>query len=208
MSMQQKTPGRYRVSVTRQNRNGAERIQNALRRGLRVMAKTPGNWFEVGAFREVLTPEGWKIWYARGTRPNGHLSACPGETPEHFVTTVTWWERDARVTPINENQTKETKKMTNEELLHFGGPSQLLTTIELQERFILRQHVQQKPCPNCATPVNVFEAARVAVNDYTFNKSEGEPEYACPACQRRLLYILPLTGGWHWFLVPVKPGER
>lgn len=96
--------------------------------------------------------------------------------------------------------------MTNTKLLNYNGPSELLTSIEKQERFILRENVQRRPCPNCAAPVNVFDATGVEIDDYDF--SEGKPEvFHCPNCKRELRYILPLQGGWHWWLKPeeVKP---
>lgn len=91
--------------------------------------------------------------------------------------------------------------MTNTELLTFNN-SALLTTIESQKRFVLTQHVQQKPCPNCATRSNVFEAGRIEIDAYTFDGPEGQ--FFCPACKRELVYILPMMGSWRWGLVPVK----
>lgn len=95
--------------------------------------------------------------------------------------------------------------MTNTELLAHNYPDSLLTTIEQQERFILRQAILKKPCPNCGTLVNQFEAAGLAVDEFNTHETHAEYRYECPACKRALLFTIPLTGGWVWRLVPVKP---
>jgi hypothetical protein len=78
--------------VTKRHKDGAARIQSALERGLRVIAMA-GNWFEVGSFREVVNPEGYKIWYATTSKPGGRWSGHPGKCVEHPVTSVAWEER-------------------------------------------------------------------------------------------------------------------
>ncbi len=92
--------------------------------------------------------------------------------------------------------------MTNRELLKLNFGNQLLTTIESQRRFLLQQAAKRKPCPNCATELNQFEAANIDIDDWSF---DAEPrKYECQVCQRELVFILPLQGGWLWMLVPVK----
>lgn len=93
--------------------------------------------------------------------------------------------------------------MTNEELLRYPGvPDSLLTTIEQQERFILRQASIPKPCPNCNALVNQFAAAGLQVNEFSTGSTHEEYKYQCPKCKRALLFTLPLVGGWIWRLVP------
>lgn len=90
--------------------------------------------------------------------------------------------------------------MTNEELLVYGN-SALLTHIEKQEQFLLREAYRRKPCPNCGQPVNQFEGLGVAVNDYNTHASHADDAYKCPGCQRRLRFVLPFpTGAWQWAL--------
>ena len=93
--------------------------------------------------------------------------------------------------------------MTNTELLKFRGPSQLLTTIEQQKRFILLQFALHKSCPNCATKINVFDATGTPIDAYDLNDSRPE-SFQCPKCKRGLKWILPLMAshGWHWWLIP------
>jgi hypothetical protein len=94
--------------------------------------------------------------------------------------------------------------MTNRELLERNIPKDLLTVIEQQERFILRQGAMAKPCPNCAQPVNQFDAAGIDVNEFDVaSKVHSDYQYHCPRCKRELLFILPLIGGWVWMLRPV-----
>jgi hypothetical protein len=76
------------VTITRTSKNGAARIQDALRRGHQVMAKAD-NWFRVVSFREEVTADGYRLWYATGEPRRGHEWV-----PDLFVTTVTWKESD------------------------------------------------------------------------------------------------------------------
>jgi hypothetical protein len=62
--------------------NGAARIQDALHRGRQVMAKAD-KWFRVVSFREEVTADGYRLWYATGE---------PWLATDLFVTTVTWNE--------------------------------------------------------------------------------------------------------------------
>ena len=91
--------------------------------------------------------------------------------------------------------------MTNEQLLEHGWQTGLLTAIEAQERFILKQASKPTSCPNCATPVNQFAAAGVSINDFKVD-GPGDYKYRCPNCGRHLIFVVPFFGGWIWQLVP------
>jgi predicted RNA-binding Zn-ribbon protein involved in translation (DUF1610 family) len=92
--------------------------------------------------------------------------------------------------------------MTNTELLFRSYPDTLLTAIQVQMRFILRQAAIAKPCPNCGRMVNQFDAAGLSVDEFDTRKAHSEYRYECPACKRELAFTLPLSGGWVWRLVP------
>jgi hypothetical protein len=77
-------PQPRQVTITRSSKNGAARIQDALRRGRWVMAKAD-NWFRVVSFREEVTADGYRLWYATG-EPQRR------QARDLFVTTVTWKE--------------------------------------------------------------------------------------------------------------------
>jgi hypothetical protein len=82
------TPKPRQVTITRTSKNGAARIQDALHRGHQVMAKAD-NWFRVVSFREEVTADGYRLWYATGEPRRGHEWAR-----DLFMTTVTWKESD------------------------------------------------------------------------------------------------------------------
>lgn len=94
--------------------------------------------------------------------------------------------------------------MKNSELLAYTGSDALLTAIEAQRRHILRRHNTRCKCPNCGHWSNVFEATRVAIDDYDLIKG-GEPPASCPGCGRALKHTVPFVAvagpGWHWELV-------
>lgn len=96
------------------------------------------------------------------------------------------------------------RERTNTELLNWNPKTgDILGPIERQRRFVLQQHVQQKACPNCATPLNVMEACGETVDGFKLDGSHPDDSYRCPECQRGLRYVLPMIGGWHWALIPI-----
>jgi hypothetical protein len=103
-------------------------------------------------------------------------------------------------------------KMTNREVLSTTN-DRLLNSLDRQRRFILREYVQPRPCPNCATPLNYFEAKGIDIDDLQFSNPEHDHNHDkghCPICQRGLIFTLPLMGGWRWRLVPIdiKPSTN
>jgi hypothetical protein len=101
-------------------------------------------------------------------------------------------------------------KMTNREVLSTTN-DRLLNSLDRQRRFILREYVQPRPCPNCATPLNYFEAKGIGIDDLDFSNPEQDHDKAsCPACKRGLIWTLPFMGSWHWRLVPIdiKPSTN
>ena len=91
--------------------------------------------------------------------------------------------------------------MKNSELLNYTR--NILSGLDKQKQYVLRQYDKQKPCPNCAAPLNYFEASGIAVDDLDLSLAT-DPKAACPACKRELIWTLPmLTGDWHWRLVPI-----
>jgi endogenous inhibitor of DNA gyrase (YacG/DUF329 family) len=90
--------------------------------------------------------------------------------------------------------------MKNSELLDYYG--NILSELNKQKQYVLRQYIRQKPCPNCATPLNYFEASGIAIDDIDMSEAK-DPKMACPACKRELIWTLPMTGDWHWRLVPI-----
>lgn len=98
--------------------------------------------------------------------------------------------------------------MTNSEILNSGSPAHLFTSIDKQRRFILRQIVQDRPCPNCGTMQNLFIAAGVDVDDLDLMSGTGfeQRPMKCVCCRRALKWTLPWpTGVWYWRLEPVRP---
>lgn len=87
----------------------------------------------------------------------------------------------------------------------FDAPNNLfLTSIQKQVRFVMKQHLQRKPCPNCGEEHNVPEAAGVAVDEYDFSGSSPDRTGPCRKCKRTLIFTLPMMGGWHWRLDPTE----
>jgi hypothetical protein len=116
--------------------------------------------------------------------------------------------------------------MKNSELLENVAPNALLSPLDQQKRFVLRQASMRLPCPNCGTLQNQFEAAGVSVDDWNFyqnrtRKDESGKEetiggsngyvFHCVGCKRQLQEAVPLfvTGiaKWNWLLIPI-PVEK
>lgn len=91
--------------------------------------------------------------------------------------------------------------LTNAQLLEMQPPPRLLTAIEKQRLFLLRQFNGPRPCPNCAEELTAFQAWGVDVDDVDLTKAIPE-EAHCPECGRGLTMLVPIIGGWHWGLVP------
>jgi hypothetical protein len=97
--------------------------------------------------------------------------------------------------------------MKNSELLTYN-PQSLLSGLEKQRQLLVREFNIQQPCPNCATPQNVFELTRTNIDDYDFGKG-GTDKGECIGCGRELELVVPfmkMAGPhWDWHLVPVAP---
>jgi hypothetical protein len=95
--------------------------------------------------------------------------------------------------------------MKNSELLE--AESSLLTGLEQQKQFILKLNAMPRPCPNCGMAQNAFEASRIKVDDWDFNKTDEQYHCINPSCHRELRFDIPFVSLelWHWGLVPVKP---
>lgn len=94
----------------------------------------------------------------------------------------------------------KTDKLTNTEILQ-ASPS-LLTSMQKQVRFVMSQHLQQKPCPNCGELHNVPEAAGYMFDEYDFSAHHSDRTGPCRRCGRTLIFVLPIMGGWRWQLDP------
>jgi ssDNA-binding Zn-finger/Zn-ribbon topoisomerase 1 len=90
-------------------------------------------------------------------------------------------------------------KLTNSEVWNTMQPMHL-TAIDKQRRFVMTQHLQRKPCPNCGELHNVPEAAGKSIDDYDFEGSTNDRIGPCSKCGRTLIYTLPFQGVWHWRL--------
>ena len=92
--------------------------------------------------------------------------------------------------------------MTNRQLLQTSP--QALNELDRQKHFLLGVEGTPMPCPACARPVNVFDAAGIDPDAYDFGKTAYE--YRCRACGAELEQVVPfLAGGphpWHWQLKP------
>jgi hypothetical protein len=83
-------------------------------------------------------------------------------------------------------------------------PAELLTSIERQRQYLVKEYVAPVPCPNsgCNQPVNVFDALGINVDDYDFRVYDRNPPYKCPHCGYKLAMVVPLfmtaTPGHHW----------
>jgi DNA-directed RNA polymerase subunit RPC12/RpoP len=97
--------------------------------------------------------------------------------------------------------------MTNQELLLYPN-DKLLTGLDSQRRFLLRQAYAKCPCPNCGCKQNQFEASGISIDDWNFSHSDEERKYKCIDCERELLVSVPLFAPgaicWQWRLVYVK----
>jgi hypothetical protein len=92
-----------------------------------------------------------------------------------------------------------TDRLTNTQILETSNT--LLTSIQKQLQFLMEQHLQQRPCPNCGANHNLPEAAGVIdIDRFDFGNHGGDRIGPCRQCGRTLIYTLPLTGGWHWRL--------
>jgi hypothetical protein len=82
----------------------------------------------------------------------------------------------------------------------------LLTTIEQQQAFILKQAMLAPPCawPDCKKPVSEIVAAD---NSWTVENGCSDSAHHCPHCGRPLQFILPLMGG-SWFWLPGTEGGK
>lgn len=91
-------------------------------------------------------------------------------------------------------------ELTNQQIL--DTPKGLLTSIDKQKKFCIQMGLMHSPCPNCKTLQNVFEAARISINDYTFGVDDLQ--YICvnEGCKRKLLHHVPMFGPgiWYWGL--------
>jgi hypothetical protein len=85
------------------------------------------------------------------------------------------------------------EKMRNHELITYEGP---LTGLEGQRRFLLRALSVPMPCAVCNTPINVFEAAGIDIDDYDLNGANYE--YECPHCGEPLKDEMTLAGYRFW----------
>lgn len=85
--------------------------------------------------------------------------------------------------------------MTNEEILK--TPDALLGALERQRKVLLQIALVQQPCPFCNHRSNLFEAAGIGINDYTFGATE--PEYLCPRCGVGLRKVVPFIATTPWF---------
>jgi hypothetical protein len=94
--------------------------------------------------------------------------------------------------------------MTNSELLKTQNES-ILSSLDKQRQNILRLLIQKRPCPNCATQVNWFDAVGVKLDDLDLiNDATRDSTGKCPECKRGLTYTVPmLPGSWRWTLVPI-----
>ena len=89
--------------------------------------------------------------------------------------------------------------MTNRELLN--TPKSLLSEVDRQRLFLLRVEGAAMPCPACKKPVNLFDAAGIAIDQYDFGKTHHA--YRCPACGAELEQVVPVFSIgplWHWQL--------
>jgi hypothetical protein len=85
--------------------------------------------------------------------------------------------------------------MTNEEILK--APAELLGPIDKQKKYVLGMALVRCPCPVCGRAANVFEAAGIEVNAYTFGREKLS--FKCPACAVELRKVVPLMGPpWFW----------
>lgn len=72
-----------------------------------------------------------------------------------------------------------------------------LGPLESQERFLISQFLQTRPCPWCDSGASWFEALNPDI-PFAFTNSATERDHRCPHCQKRILYALPFFGAWFW----------
>ena len=93
-----------------------------------------------------------------------------------------------------------TDRLTNTEIMN--ATDQMLTSIQRQVKFIMKQEMVRKGCPNCGEPHNMPEAADVTVDDFDFGNHGDDRVGKCRKCHRTLIFTLPMFGDWHWRLDP------
>ena len=96
----------------------------------------------------------------------------------------------------------KTDGLTNTQII--GTQKEYLTSIQKQIRFLMSQHLQHKPCPNCGELHNLPEVARLEIDEFNFGSHDrGDRIGKCHKCNRTLIYTLPWpTGDWYWRLDP------
>lgn len=72
-----------------------------------------------------------------------------------------------------------------------------LSHLEKQERFLITQFIQLRPCVWCDSDVSYFEAIPPDAAA-SFKIGNVVDHHACPHCHKRILYSLPFMGGWFW----------
>ena len=73
-----------------------------------------------------------------------------------------------------------------------------LTHLERQERFLISEFIQMRPCPWCDSLVSWFEAVPPSMAETFSFKDSGPDVHECPHCQKRVVYSLPFVGPWFW----------
>lgn len=95
--------------------------------------------------------------------------------------------------------------MKNSDL--FKYPTQTLTTLEQQDRFVVGKALVPMPCPMCHNPVSKIDATGKGIDDYDV-RAGGEPDFACPHCKTELRFCLPLMGAASWVRkTPIPTGD-
>ncbi len=79
-------------------------------------------------------------------------------------------------------------------------PTNLLTFIDQQRAFLLKQAQRSPPCPHCHTPLSEIDAAP---DGWKLEEANTNVQFTCCHCGKPVAFILPLFAGqgWYWFTV-------
>ena len=96
-----------------------------------------------------------------------------------------------------------TDRMTNSQILE--SSDDVLTLMQKQIKFLMKQGLQGKACPNCGELHNLTDPAGVEVDDFDFSNPGGNDHIGkCRKCYRTLIFTLALSGTWPWRLDPAE----